>query len=145
MVRKILAGILIAISSILLGLSIAGIALVRTYKQPLTRVSTARLRSIDNELAQAQTALQIAEFELERTLRTVEAPEKSLETLKTDLAQAKTLFGDVNGSLESQLLPGLKAPADKSISSPLPQPGKHALENKSSLGTEANPVGFILI
>jgi F0F1-type ATP synthase membrane subunit b/b' len=109
MVQKILAGILIAISSILLGLSIAGIALVWMYKEPLTQVSTARLRSIDSELAQAQTALQNAELELERTLRTVEAAEKSLETLKADFAQAKALFGDVNGSLEKQLLPGLKA------------------------------------
>jgi hypothetical protein len=48
MVRKILAGILIAISSTLLGLSIAGITLVWMYKEPLTQVSTARLRSIDN-------------------------------------------------------------------------------------------------
>jgi len=145
MVRKILAGILIIISSILLGLSIAGIALVRTYKQPLTRVSTARLRSIDNELAQAQTALQIAEFELERTLRTVEAPEKSLETLKTDLAQAKTLFGDVNGSLESQLLPGLKASRGQIDLFSSTTARQTRLENMSSLETAANPVGFTLI
>jgi F0F1-type ATP synthase membrane subunit b/b' len=109
MIRKTIAGILIAISVILLGLSIAGIALVWTYKEPLTQVSTAKLRAIDNELAQAQTALQNAELELERTLRTVEAAEKSLETLKADFTQAKMLFGDVNGSLEKQLLPGLKA------------------------------------
>ena len=109
MAHKILAGILIIISSILLGLSIAGIAMVWMYKEPLTQVSTSRLRSIDNELAQAQTALQNAELELERTLRTVEAAEKSLVTLKADFAQAKALFGDVNGSLENQLLPGLKA------------------------------------
>ena len=109
MAHKILAGILIAISSILLGLSIAGIALVWMYKEPLTQVSTARLRSIDNELGQAQTALQNAKLELERTLRTVDAAEKSLKTLKADFAQAKALFGDVNGTLDKQLLPGLKA------------------------------------
>jgi hypothetical protein len=109
MVHKILAGILITISSTLLGLSIAGIALVWTYKEPLTQVSIARVRAIDHELAQAQTALQNAELELERTLRTVEAAEKSLVTLKADFTQAKAFFGDVNGSLENQLLPGLKA------------------------------------
>ncbi len=109
MVHKILAGILIIISSILLGLSIAGIAMVWMYKEPLTQVSIARLRSIDNELAQAQTALKNAELELERTLRTVEAAEKSMEALKAEFVQVKTLFGDVNGTLESQLLPGLKA------------------------------------
>jgi chromosome segregation ATPase len=79
------------------------------YKEPLTQASTAWLRSIDNELGQAQTALQNAKLELERTLRTVEAAEKSLVTLKADFAQAKALFGDVNGSLDKQLLPGLKA------------------------------------
>lgn len=109
MIRKIIAGILIAISAILLGLSIAGIALVWMYKEPLTQVSTSRLRSIDNELGQAQKALQNANLELERTLRTVEDAEKSLDTLKADFAQAKALFGDVNGTLDNQLLPGLKA------------------------------------
>jgi F0F1-type ATP synthase membrane subunit b/b' len=113
MVRKIIAGILIAISSILLGLSIAGIVLVWTYKEPLTEFSTTRLQAIDTELGQAQTALQNAALELERTLRTVEAAEKSLVTLKADFIQAKALFGDVNGTLEQQLLPGLKTSREK--------------------------------
>jgi hypothetical protein len=113
MVRKIIAGILIIISSVILGLSIAGITLVRMYQEPLTQFSTARLRAIDNELAQAQTALQNAELELERTLRTVAAAEKSLVTLKADFAQAKALFGNVNGTLDKQLLPGLKASREK--------------------------------
>jgi F0F1-type ATP synthase membrane subunit b/b' len=104
-----IAGILIAVSSILLGLSIAGIALVWMYKQPLKQFSTARLELIDSQMAQAQTALQNAELELERTLRTVDAAEASLKTLKADFIQAKALFGDMNGSLENQLLPGLKA------------------------------------
>jgi len=109
MARKIIAGTLIAISSILLGLSIAGIALVWRYQEPLTQLSTIRLRAIDNELGLAQTALQNAERELERTLRAVESAEISLETLKDDFVQAKALFGNVNGSLDKQLLPGLKA------------------------------------
>lgn len=113
MVRKIIAGILIVISSILLGLSIAGIVLVWTYNEPLAEFSTTRLQAIDTELGQAQTALQNAAFELERTLRTVEAAEKSLVTLKADFSQAKALFGDVNGTLEQQLLPGLKTSREK--------------------------------
>jgi len=113
MIRKIIAGALIAISSILLGLSIAGIALVWMYQEPLTRLSTIRLRAIDNELGLAQTALQDAERELERTLRAVESAEISLETLKDDFVQAKALFGNVNGSLDKQLLPGLKASREK--------------------------------
>lgn len=113
MARKIIAGILIAISSILLGLSIAGIALVWMVQEPLAQFSTIRLRAIDNELGQAQTALQSAERELERTLRAVESAEKSLEMLKADFVQAKALFGSVNGTLDKQLLPGLKASREK--------------------------------
>lgn len=109
MIRKILAGILIGFSAILLGLSLAGIALIATYTAPLQQVSAARLQALDQELAQVQTALQTAELELERTLRTVEAAEISLKSLKADFTQAKALFGNVNGALEKQLLPGLKA------------------------------------
>lgn len=113
MIRKIIAGTLIAISSILLGLSIAGIALVWMYQGPLIQFSATRLRAIDNELGQAQTALQNAERELERTLRAVESAEESLGTLKADFVQAKALFGNVNGTLDKQLLPGLKASREK--------------------------------
>jgi len=107
--RRAIAGSLIVISSILLGLSIAGMVLIWMNKGPLILGSTTRLLAIDHELGQAQAALQNAELELERTLRTVEAAEKSLVTLKAEFAQAKTLFGDVNGTLDKQLLPGLKA------------------------------------
>jgi F0F1-type ATP synthase membrane subunit b/b' len=113
MLRKTIAGILIAISTILLGLSIAGVILAWVYREPLTQLTTTRLQAIDTELGQAQTALQNAELELERTLRTVEAAEISLETLKADFAQAKALFGDVNGALDKQLIPGLKASREK--------------------------------
>jgi hypothetical protein len=113
MMRKLIAGIFLAISSALLGLSIAGIVLINTYKEPLTRFSTTRLQTIDTELGLAQTALQSAATELERTLHTVEAAEISLTALKADFTQAKTLFGDVNGTLNKQLLPGLKASREK--------------------------------
>ena len=113
MIRKIIAGILIAISSFLLGLSIAGVVLIQTYKEPLARFSTTRLQTIDTELGLAQTTLQSAALELERTLRTVEAAEISLETLKADFIQAKAFFGSVNGTLDKQLLPGLKVSREK--------------------------------
>jgi hypothetical protein len=109
MIRKIIAGILIILSSILLGLSIAGIVLIETYKEPLTRFSIIRLQSIETELGLAQTTLQSAALELERTLQMVEAAEVSLTTIKADFAQVKALFGDVNGALDEQLLPSLKA------------------------------------
>ena len=108
MIRKFIALILISISVILLGLSIAGIALIWAYKQPLLQASTGQLLAVDNELNQAHSALQNAELELDRTLRAVEAAEQSMAALKAEFIQVKTMFGDVNGTLESQLLPGLK-------------------------------------
>jgi hypothetical protein len=137
MIRKIIAGVLIAISSILLGLSIAGIVLIQTHKQPLTRFSTTRLQSIDTELGLAQTTLQSAALELERTLRTVEAAEISLAALKADFIQAKAFFGTVNGTQDKQLLPGLKASREK-----LDQAKNSLLELQASLA-KANALPFV--
>jgi hypothetical protein len=108
MMRKIFTGILIAVSSILLILSIVGIILAWVYNAPLKNESAARLGEIDAELAHTQTALRDAKTELERTLRIVETSEKTLSGLKDELSQAKALFGVVNGTLDQQLLPGLK-------------------------------------
>ncbi len=107
MVRKIFSGILIAICSIMLALSISGIVLVWKYKQPLTQTTTALLQSIDQELAQAQTAFQAARLELERTLRLVESAEVSMEALKDEFALVKSFFDNTTGVLDDQLLPGL--------------------------------------
>jgi hypothetical protein len=109
MVRKIVAGILIALSSILFILSITGIIALWIYKEPLTNQAISQIKEVDLELAQTQSALQNAKVELERTLRIVESAEQTLAALKDELAQAKTLFGDVNGTLDEQLLPALKA------------------------------------
>jgi hypothetical protein len=109
MARKIFSGSLIGISSILLILSVIGIISAWVYNAPLKREATARLNEIDTELAQTQTALRDAKTELERTLRIVETSEKTLSALKDELAQAKTLFGVVNGTLDEKVLPGLKS------------------------------------
>ena len=113
MARKIVAGSLLALSSILLVLSLVGIVLAWVYNEPLTRAATSRLTAIDTELGQAQAALQSAQTELERTLRIVESAEKTLAALKEELAQAKQLFGAVNGTLDEKLIPSLKASRDK--------------------------------
>jgi F0F1-type ATP synthase membrane subunit b/b' len=112
-IRKLIAGTLVGLSSILLVLSIAGIVLAWVYNEPLTQEATSRLKEIDTELAQAQTALENAKTELERTLRIVETAEKTLAALKDELAQAKELFGEVNGTLDEQLIPGLKSSREK--------------------------------
>ena len=113
MARKILSGILTALGSILLILSIAGIAMVWIYKGPLTRDATAQLRAVDHELGQAQTDFQNARLELERTLRLVDTAESSMGSLKNELNQVKTLFDNTNGMLNNQLLPGLIASRGK--------------------------------
>ena len=113
MLRKIIAGILIFLSSILLGLSLAGIGLVWMYKQPLVQTSVSQLREVDSKVGQAQAALQSAKTEMERTLRIVEAAEKSMTTLKAQFVEIRTLFGSVNGTLDSQLLPGMKSAREK--------------------------------
>jgi methyl-accepting chemotaxis protein len=113
MARKILSGTLIALSSILLILSMTGIGMVWIYKGPLTQEATTRLQAIDNELGQAQTAFKSARLELERTLRLVEAAEASMESLKKEFALVKTLFDNTNGVLDNQVLPGLIASREK--------------------------------
>jgi hypothetical protein len=66
------------------------------------------LEQIDSELALAQTTLQDARLEIERTLRIVDSAEQTLSELKDELAQARSLFGEVDDTLEGQLVPGLQ-------------------------------------
>lgn len=113
MTRKVLSGILIGLSSILFILSIIGLVMLWVYKVPLTDRAMSQLRQIDTEMAQAQTALQNAKTEIERTQRIVDSAEASLSTLKDQLAQAKTLLGGLNGTLDNQLVPTLQASRDK--------------------------------
>lgn len=107
MARKIISGILIAISSMLLVFSLVGIAAVWYYNEPLTEESAARLGEIEAELAQTQTALQDARVELVRTLRIVDSAEEMLATLRDELAHAKQLFEEFDRTLGDRLIPGL--------------------------------------
>lgn len=113
MARKIFSGVLIALSSILFILSLVGLVMLWVYKAPLTDRAMSQLREVDTELSQAQTALQNAKMEIERTQRIVESAEKSFSALKDELAQAKNMFGQVNGTLDQQIVPALKASKDK--------------------------------
>jgi len=113
MARKIISGTLIGLGSLLLVVSIVGIALVWIYRQPLTQNTTTRLQAIDDDLLQAQSAFQSARLELERTLRLVESAEASMELLKDEFAQVKTMFDNTTGILDDQLLPGLLASRGK--------------------------------
>jgi len=111
--RKIIAGTLLVLGSIFLGLSLAVIIMTWVYKAPLTQAGLARLQSVDLELTRVQSALQNAKLELDRTMRLVDSTEKSMAGLKDQLAQAKSLFGVVSGTLDQQLIPGLKGSREK--------------------------------
>jgi len=109
MMRKILTGILIFLSSLFLALSVAGIAAAWIYNEGLTREAVTRIEAVDGELVQAQTAIRSARSEMERTLRIVESAEKALASLKDQTEEAKKLFEEFNGTIENTVIPGLQS------------------------------------
>lgn len=115
MLRKILTGLLIGISSILLILSVLGIGLAWVYNEPLTQTSTARLKEIDNELDQIQTNLQNARMEVERALRVIESVEKSLSSLSEQTTDINKFMEEINSTLDDKLIPGLKTTREKIV------------------------------
>jgi len=127
MARKILAWILIELSSIFMLLSVVGIAAAWIYNEPLTRATTNQLKEIDKELSQAQTTLQSSQTELERALRIVDATEKVLEKLAQQSTSAKNLFGGIQGTLDDKLLPDLKTTRERVNTA------RSALENLQSI------------
>ena len=96
MARKVLSGTLIVLSSILLILSLVGIGAAWYYNEPLTKDSTTKLEAIDDELEEAQSALQNAQDELKRALRMVETAEASLQSLSEQRLQAKEFLDTLN-------------------------------------------------
>jgi DNA repair exonuclease SbcCD ATPase subunit len=109
MYRKIASWAFLIIGTLFLVLSIVGIAAIWVYRVPATNQAVARLEQVDSELTQAQTALDNGQAELQRTLRIVEAAEKSLASLKAQLSESKTLTDQVNGTLNGKVIPGLEA------------------------------------
>ena len=112
MTRKILTGVLIALSSILLVASVVGIAAAWIYNEPLTREGMTRLQEVDSTLAQIQIDLQNAKVEVERALRLIASAEKALASLAEQTTDAKSLLENVNSTLNDQLIPGLKTTRD---------------------------------
>lgn len=108
MYRKILSRALIILGTLFLVLSVIGIGAIWIYRVPLTNQAVGRLEQVDAELTQAQTALDNGKSELQRTLRIVDAAQKSLAALKDQLVQAKQLTDQVNGTLNNKLVPGLE-------------------------------------
>jgi len=108
MARKFFSWTLIVLSGIFLLLSVAGIGAAWFYNEPLTRQTTSQLKEIDDELSQAQATLISTQTELERALRMVDAAEKALEKLSQQTTDAKSIFDNIKGALDDNLLPGLK-------------------------------------
>jgi len=113
MYRKILSWALIILGTLFLLLSVIGIGAIWFYRVPLTNQVISRLEQVDTELTQAQTALDNGKSELQRTLRIVDAADKSLSAMKQQMADAKSLTDQVNGTLNDKLIPGLQATRDK--------------------------------
>ena len=108
MARKILAGILIALSAIFLVLSVVGIGAIWFYKGTLTREATSRLQEIDTQLTQAQATLQSSEQELQRALRIVDRAQTALEKMAQQTGSAKSLFDSIQSTIDDKLVPDLK-------------------------------------
>lgn len=108
MVRKILAGLVIGLSGLLLLSSAVGIGAAWGYNTPLTEAGLARLSQVDGELALAQVSLERAQTELERTLRLVDAADAALSALREEISLARQLFGEVDTVLDDSLIPALQ-------------------------------------
>jgi uncharacterized protein YlxW (UPF0749 family) len=113
MYRKILSWAFIVLGTLFLILSIVGIAAIWIYRVPLTHQAVGKLEQVDSELTQAQSALDNGKAELQRTLRIVDAAEKSLSSLKSELSSAKALTDQANGTLTGSIIPGLQSTRDK--------------------------------
>jgi hypothetical protein len=129
MARKILSGILIALSAILLVASIAGIGAIWFYNEPLTREVTGQLKEIDIELGQAEATLKSSEQELQRALRIVDGAQAALEKLSNKTQGAENLFESIQGTLDDRLLPELKQTRTRIVSA------RTALESLQSVLT----------
>lgn len=108
MARKLLAGLLIALSAIFLVASLVGIGAIWFYRERLTREVTGQLKEIDVELALAEATLASSEKELERALRIVDGAQAALEKLSEQTEGAENLFESIQSTLDDRLLPELK-------------------------------------
>ncbi|KAA0256955.1 MAG: hypothetical protein EDM79_20100 [Chloroflexi bacterium] len=108
MKRKILAGVLIGLSSLFLLASLTGMILAWACNEPLTLEATTRLNEADRQLTQVQTDLRKAKAEVERALRIIQSAEEALASLAEQATSAKEALEEVNQTLDDELIPGLE-------------------------------------
>jgi chromosome segregation ATPase len=111
--RKILAWLLIVLSSIFLLASVVGIGAAWGYNEPLTREAVGRLTEIDGQLAQVQATLESSRLELERALRIVDATEQTLEKFAEQSSNAENIMEGIQSTLDDKLLPELKTTRER--------------------------------
>ncbi|MBN8655768.1 MAG: hypothetical protein J0M11_08530 [Anaerolineae bacterium] len=107
MKRKIAAGILIGLGSLIFLASLVGMVLAWVYNEPLTLEATTRLEEVETQLSQIQIDLRKAKSEVERALRIIQSAEDALLSLTQQTADAKEVLEQVNQTLDDELIPGL--------------------------------------
>ncbi|NWF65575.1 MAG: hypothetical protein HXY38_14860 [Chloroflexi bacterium] len=105
--RKIAAGGLIGLSSIVLLASLAGMVLAWVYNEPLTLEAVTWLEDVESQLTQIQTDLRNAKTEVQRALRIIQSAEDALTSLTQQTSDAKEILEQVNQTLNDELIPGL--------------------------------------
>src|ERR1044071_7267542 len=113
MAKRLLTAAIIVLSSLMLIASLVGMGAIWIYQKPLTQNILARLQCVDTELTNAQSAIEMAKGELERTLRLVDDAQVALAQVKQQADQAKQLLNTVNGTLNQDLIPGLQTTRDR--------------------------------
>lgn len=113
MVKRLFIAALIVLSSLMLVASLMGVGAIWIYRKPLTQNIITRLQYVDQELTDAQAAIEMAKGELERTLRLVDTAETGLAQVKQQAEEAKQLLNTVNGTLNQDLIPGLQTTRDR--------------------------------
>jgi chromosome segregation ATPase len=111
--RKVLSGIMIGIAGFLLVLSIIGIGGAWAYNEHVTQQALAQLHDLDDDLAQAQLALDGADTELRRALRILESAQTALQALSRSTTQAQLTLKGVGEALDDRVIPGLTSASEK--------------------------------
>jgi hypothetical protein len=137
MARTIFSWILIILSALLLLASVAGIAAIWIYNEPLTREGLRRLNEIDAELRLGEAALGSAGVELERSLAILDSTEAALNKFTQNDPQG--FFEDVQTTLNDELLPELETARERLIEA------RDTLENVRVVVFGLNIVPFIQV
>jgi hypothetical protein len=135
--RKIFSWVFISLSVLFLISSLAGIAAVWIFKEPLKRSALGRLNEIDNELRLGQAALARSRLELERALSILDETEAALDQFTQNDPEA--FFADVQTTLDDELLPELETARERLINA------RDTLENVRVVVFGLNIVPFIQI